>query len=755
MKRNILTLIFIFIISINALALTTTKKECTARIDGLPSLASIETTCNQIIKSEICKSVEKKKIRNCSEKSNIAESSWDFIKGCANGAFDSVKSIIDFVYDLMKGVWATVTGEVDLKEKKDSALKYVDSLDLYLKTEYYKSYREESEPFREFKAINNLSSNIAQMIVRKISEYLSRESEIYTNCYNLEAKTHKVCEFMTDLFFPPGGAIAFLKYGVKASTKVSKINPGKGLKLTEIKIRKTQINSKTELDQNFMHYSPTTAKENDEWINRAKNAGKVRGTFFEIENQALKRLNDTLGDKNLVTSLTNFHKEIFLSKLDLFQSKYPHLNFKMYSDFKSIRLSFGSELSPDEISFLTKITEMANNEFSQKTMAMDLGTKIKNENIAGWFSSGVGNTADQAGLAARESRTKTRGDGSLPTLSFKEMKKDLLVRTQYLEKMRGDLYSLLSKSPSGKGLFTFLLPSNTPVLSREVFEALRKGDKEAFKILKQKFGVELSSEEKILLLQYYKGIDKLSPGIWVSERVVANLDAADLGGFSADFAGMGAANIERVAQDLALFKGDDVDDLISKIRKGEEEVTKEFNSKKAFFLEQTNSSLSKFGDRPEIKCSGDDCVSIVRQTLNVKKKKEIISDFASKSNPSGMRISFIPPGIQKDLRTKIAVTGELIEKDLRKKITGVGNTLIPNEKMKNVMIALDMPKGVKGDQVNLYIGIKGNSLLTEKELEIIRTQFKEVMKDMQGNVDYGNGIRPSYASGDIFFIKTK
>jgi hypothetical protein len=120
-----------------------------------------------------------------------------------------------------------------------------------------------------------------------------------------------------------------------------------------------------------------------------------------------------------------------------------------------------------------------------------------------------------------------------------------------------------------------------------------------------------------------------------------------------------------------------------------------------------------------------------------------------------MRISFIPPGIQKDLRTKIAVTGELIEKDLRKKITGVGNKLIPNEKMKNVMIALDMPKGVKGDQVNLYVGIKGESLLTEKELEVIRAQFKEVMKDMKGSVDYGDGIRPSYASGDIFFIKTK
>jgi hypothetical protein len=90
---------------------------------------------------------------------------------------------------------------------------------------------------------------------------------------------------------------------------------------------------KTEL----LDYSPTTTRQNLEWIATAK-SGKAN-LFLDIENAAIKRLNDQLGDKNLVTALTNLHKKILDEELNLVFSKYSGLDVKRYSDFKSMRFA--------------------------------------------------------------------------------------------------------------------------------------------------------------------------------------------------------------------------------------------------------------------------------------------------------------------------------------------------------------------------------------------------------------------------------
>ena len=62
--------------------------------------------------------------------------------------------------------------------------------------------------------------------------------------------------------------------------------------------------------------------------------------FFDVENSQLKLLNDTLKEKNFVTSLTNYHKELTFKKMQELVKKNPGLQMDMYSDFKSSRFAF-------------------------------------------------------------------------------------------------------------------------------------------------------------------------------------------------------------------------------------------------------------------------------------------------------------------------------------------------------------------------------------------------------------------------------
>jgi hypothetical protein len=69
---------------------------------------------------------------------------------------------------------------------------------------------------------------------------------------------------------------------------------------------------KAHLSQDF-----ATEAENRAWMKeatRTKPDGK--SLFLDIENSKMKFLNDTLKDKNLVTALTNRHKELLLKSLN-------------------------------------------------------------------------------------------------------------------------------------------------------------------------------------------------------------------------------------------------------------------------------------------------------------------------------------------------------------------------------------------------------------------------------------------------------
>jgi len=754
MKKLISLLIFnlIFIQNLNASSYCSTQQ---TNIDT----QNIHHLCQGILENTICKEVPKNKMKKCDELNQSLDSSWDYIQGCAKGALESVEDILDFIAEVMKWSWQAITGQKDWGAMSDKGMAFGESSLMYLKTEYYRSYERESEPFRETKAVVSMGEKISQLILTKINDYLAKEYEVFDQCLNKEARAQLTCKFLGTFFLPPAAALAFLKYGKRAFAEYRGLEKGaediKNLipnKELELKGNHRNLVDRESLDKNYIHFQATTTAENTAWIERARKSHP--GSFIEVENGALKRLNDQLGDKNLVTGLTNLHKEFLFEKIGLFIKKYPDLKISKYSDFKSSRFSFEPKLNASQWDELKKLINESNLEFGKKVKELNLHPKLKTEKSETWFSSGFGETADQAGVAARESRNVARlnNDHPIPTIDFKLIKAKVADHVASVEDKRFLLVTEFNKSEAGRKLLETIPGTDQKVFSREVFEALRKGDQQAISILDKKYGITLDQRQQETLLSYYHGVDKLAPGIWIPERVVANLDDAVAGGFSADFAGMGAANIEQVAKDLATHKGS-VDELIASIRKGEEQVTGEFESKKSLFNNQVQATMEKLGEKSIVKCSGDDCVSLVRTSLNIKKKKEIIGDLMMKTSPSSMRLSFIPPGIPKALRSKIAVAGEMIEKELRKAVTNLSPKGIAPEKMKNVMLALDMPKGVKGDQVNLVIGIKGKATLTSQEIEILKQNFAESVRKLKGEIDYGDGVVPNYQPGQLIIVR--
>jgi len=71
---------------------------------------SAQNICQVVINSELCEDVPKEDRINCTIVENSTESStWNYIKGCVKGAFNSVKEILAFIWDVLKWVWSNTT----------------------------------------------------------------------------------------------------------------------------------------------------------------------------------------------------------------------------------------------------------------------------------------------------------------------------------------------------------------------------------------------------------------------------------------------------------------------------------------------------------------------------------------------------------------------------------------------------------------------------------------------------------------------
>ncbi|EPZ50024.1 hypothetical protein M902_0867 [Bacteriovorax sp. BAL6_X] len=520
--------------------------------------------------------------------------------------------------------------------------------------------------------------------------------------------------------------------------------------------RSDKIGSRANFISKYEDYILTGPELNNRWIQnaRATNAS----LYLDIENSALKRLNDTIGDKSLVTALTNSHKTIIATRINELLKKYPNIDIEVYSDFKSTRYAFVPKGIPSEIKAqltkeLNSVYQEANREFANMVKTME-GIPTQ-ENIQGWFQAGIGGTADEAGQATKRSRSVDR---SGQIASFQKVKFTIEEDVKNVVKYTARLNP---NHPLAKvGLIERIDDQNTFVPTLEVFEVARKITGPSYargeylaNELNQRFGSKLSIQEGQDLMKYIKNLDSLTPGLWIKERVHANLNSAVSGGMSGDITGMGARNIRQVAFDILNNDKNSPSDIVKVTREGEVKVTKTFNQIKARF----NNIVKDVLDERQIEytnaCSGDDCVMIPSKELTAKDQIALVSKFASQENPSQFRLSIIPAGVKQNDRTNLALHGELIEKHLRKILTGVDAGKINHSKLRNLTIATKMPTQIKKGKIDLIIGVKETHEFTNDEQILIEKALKESIKKV--NKELGSETvenNSHYSAGTMAWI---
>lgn len=493
------------------------------------------------------------------------------------------------------------------------------------------------------------------------------------------------------------------------------------------------------IDRNLLK-TFTTPEQNQKWIDLADStAKKGELVFLDVENAYLKKLNDTTNDKNFITSLTNKHKEIMFSKIKEFEAKNPGLEVIPYSDFKSSRFAFKGKIPADLNDQLAKVFTDANKDF---TTVLRASTVVKADDpVEDWFRSGIGNTADQANMAAKYSRS-IEGKNVLQNYSSPDIQEKLYTTKGRIESIRENIERNLSQSTQ---LLEKVDGTNKFILKSDVIDVLRKSDstETARESLKKFYGVEVTDNQALEMKNYVSDVDQFNPGIRTAKREFANFSEATNGGMSADFAGMGAANLSGTAK--ALAKADDLDSAIKLTRLEEKRITQDFVVKKENFENKVNQYLvsKKHMGETSVNCSGDDCVVITAKNMDTKTKAELIQRLSRDDNPSGMRVAFIADQI-KDSATRnvLAAHGESVEKILRKKMAGE----IQTEKLQKILFSVDVKGQNFGEgEMKLIIG-NSQVQLTPTERQKIQNVFNESVKELNQLIN----IDPKKVKADYF-----
>lgn len=528
--------------------------------------------------------------------------------------------------------------------------------------------------------------------------------------------------------------------------------------IRENNFKRVKVDSGNDLKFQYGKYELTTETLNANWIDNALN--EKGGLYFDVENSALKRLNDSLADKDLVTSLTNLHKDILHNEMKEVLAKYPNIEIDIYSDFKSLRYSFLPKDMDERtkkalIEDLNRVYKNANQKYAN--MVKSLNVIPLTENPALWFQSGLGKTADEAGAASKEARRLHRDNKSITT--FTEIEGNIKQKLQGIDSIQEQIQTNTKLIEKG---FVETIPGTKKVtLSSDLIDEMRRlpttadtDDYQQFgRDLTKRYDLKLSTTEIENLHNYVKELNDLTPGLWIKKREFANLDNAQAGGLTADVTGMGAENIKQVAYDLAKLEANaSAADAVKKIRLGEQEITSTFNSIKKDFDLTIRDVLQRKGIPHDIVCSGDDCAVSVKEGLTMIDQEEITRVFAAKKNPSQFRLSFIPPSVAKDDRIQLATHGELIEKGLRKKIKGLSADSVDPNIVKQLTMATVMPSKLGDGPVQVIIAADKKLKLTKEQKENIEKICREIVNDMNKNLPEAKDKPLNYNMEGVRFL---
>ena len=454
--------------------------------------------------------------------------------------------------------------------------------------------------------------------------------------------------------------------------------------------------------------------------------------YLDIENAFLKKLNDLTHDKPLITALTNMYLHLVKHRvLDLKEQKYKNLQIRQYADFKSIRFAFdASELNLQQRENLKKdlsqLFDSINEQYQQKLN--EVGLNFPQALARDWFRAGFGKTADQANLAARTSRDMG-GRNSVRDFADNNLQNSLRVFREWALSFYHDFNQ-------DSAVQEFLL-DRQGLLHRRAIDIIRKTpDTEKLKKRIYKvYGVKLANRTIWRLQRYVELVDGFNPSIFVVDHKRATLETAHFGGFSADFSGLGAANLWATSQ--ALHHSKDVVELVQKAREGEKQITLEFKK----YLSSLYAVVLRYYRHAND--SGDDFVGYGDHVVSERDRMQMLREILLFLPPTLLRVAFIEGTTESKFRNKVAAHGEAIEKEIRKIIEGE----LSVAELDSFQLAVIMKGSVAGEgDVELIVTPRRDFVVSPEVRKTFVSAFIEAVQTINRSSDEG---RMKYRSRQI------
>lgn len=491
--------------------------------------------------------------------------------------------------------------------------------------------------------------------------------------------------------------------------------------------------NREEFKAHYLRYEAATLDDNETWVKFATGEKKA-SRFVEIENWKLRDLNKTLQDKDLATALTNRHKEITMEEFEALQKKYPGIKLHPYSDYKSVRFAIEGPVPPGFDADLQKTFASIQTRFEADIKARNLVRG--DENPADWFRAATGETGDQSALVARWARE----EGSpMQVASFQDpvVRAKLEANLRETDRLREQAVAVAADT----GMVERTADGHK-VLGKDVMEIMRKAkdDENAAYMLRQRYGLaSLTPEQASKLRSYAAAADKFSPSLYVTRREVATLDEADMGGFSIDFVGMGASNLQSTANALAGVKS--LDDAILRARQAEKDVTTVFEGRRRSVTEVARDLFG--ADRVKTVCSGDDCVGVMKSGLSETEKARLANTLASQQDGANIRMAYIPPYVNdRGARSILATHGESVEKLMRTELVGK----MENSRLRGMLFAIDVRSDSPGTGgMGLIVGKAPNMRLSPSEERLVREAFRKAVGKLNDE------LYPTHSTGYLVY----
>lgn len=475
-----------------------------------------------------------------------------------------------------------------------------------------------------------------------------------------------------------------------------------------------------QLVSKFLHNQGTTQHDRELFLKKATEPSSANKLALEFENSKLKFLNDTFKDKDVITAVDHLAIHYVLKKIeDLLHGK--DFQLYKYSDGKSLSIILESSKPiemPVRISLEHEFLKFTN-DFSSFLSNRYLFRST--DHPEDWFRCGVGNTPDQAYLAARFSR-KMAGKNRLIDFNLKSVQADFALTLQYTRNLAHSIQNIKAIEP----LLEPITDTAFQAPGQLFFEYARKaqsGDN-LKKDLQMIENIELTTDDADLLFEYAELIDSLNPKYFSIDQSVVSLADASEGGITLDKKGLGALN--QVGTARAVIQATNPADFIFFNRNEELKITQSIIEYRQKIKDLFNGS-----------CRGDDC--FIKGLPNMP-----ISQFLSHPLVKKERIVIIPANIPNpDHRTELSTQAESAEKIFAKTILRI----MKRSAVSNLSWAVNVQSKILSSGP-LGLIITQSNTLTDNQ----KSMIKKIWTYSIAELNKANGehkMTTTYTSGDI------